>query len=110
MIAPDALHFHDMVCRGGIHPVTVRDYLPPEYMRVLVLMKKGWWLGQNWRVMLPGGQVSRFNAVSFHGPKGEFQPDPPAEVLSMTRREMVEFLFLTGSPVTQGEGRGVDQR
>ena len=85
--------FYDAVCRQGIDPVTVRYHLPADLMRILVLLKKGWRMGHNWKVLNPNGQVSRFNAVSFHGPKGEFQNHPPADVITMTREQMVDFLF-----------------
>ena len=87
------LRFYDVVCRHVIDPVTVRDYLPADMMRIIVLIKKGWWLGTHWKVLNPNGQPGRFNAISFHGPKGEFQPHAPAEVLAMTRSQMVDFLL-----------------
>ena len=88
-----SLDFYEVVCRQGIDPTTVRDYLPASLMRILVLLKKGWWLGTHWRVLNPDGRISRFNAISFHGPKGEFQPYAPADVLAMTRTQMVDFLL-----------------
>lgn len=88
-----SLSFYEAVCRQGIDPVTMRYHLPTDLMRILVLIKKGWWIGTHWKTLSPDGKVSKFNSISFHGPEGEFQPNAPADVLAMTRSQMVAFLL-----------------
>ena len=81
------LSFYNAFLREGVSPITVRDYLPEDIIRIVVLHAMGWWIGNNWR-SIRGGCT-----VSFHGPKGEMRPDAPAEVLAMTRKQMVDFLL-----------------
>ena len=81
------LSFYNAFLRDGVSPITVRDYLPDDLLRVVVLHAKGWWIGNHWRSMDGSGNLS------YHGPKGEFQHHAPAEVLSMTRSQMVDFLM-----------------
>lgn len=58
-------------------------------LRGLILIKRGWWIGQHWRE--PNGAMVR----SFHGPNHEFQPNPPDGIMMLTREQMMEELTRT---------------
>jgi hypothetical protein len=84
--------FYEDVTRQGISPEML-PYLPSDHLRIVVLIHKGWWLGYNWRTLKPPGR-----AISYHGPNGEFTPDMPPEVLSMSKAEMLRLLLPAPKP------------
>jgi hypothetical protein len=76
---------YEDVTSHGIDPASL-PYLPDNMLRTLALIHKGWWLGYNWRTLKPPGR-----ALSYHGPNGELTPDPPPDILAMSRAEMLDL-------------------
>lgn len=61
--------------------------MPRQLLERIVLRRRNWYVTRSWR------QIRGPNLLSYHGPRGEFQPMPPGDITAAARAQLVEEIL-----------------